>query len=70
MTSVVRRDGESFDSLLRRFRRKVTKGGILTAVRRKRYYVSDSEKHRIAMRKAIRKERQRQRRERRRWSRG
>jgi len=69
MTSVVRRDGESFDSLLRRFRRRVTKGGILTAVRRMCYYVADSEKRRIALRKTIRKERQRQRREGRRWSR-
>lgn len=63
MTQVVRRPGESFESLLKRFRKKVAKSRILSEARKHRYFVSDSEKRRIARRKAIRRERRRQRRQ-------
>jgi small subunit ribosomal protein S21 len=53
------RDGESAESLLRRFRKKVTQDGILSTVKRKRFFVSKSEQKRIARRKAIRRERRR-----------
>lgn len=59
VTSVDLKPGESQESLLRRFRRKVQKARIMSDVRRKRFYVSDSEKRRIAKRKAIRRERRR-----------
>jgi small subunit ribosomal protein S21 len=59
MTSVVLRSGESQESLLRRFRRKVQKARILSEARKKRFFMSDSEKRRIAKRKAIRRERRR-----------
>jgi small subunit ribosomal protein S21 len=56
----VSREGESPESLLRRFRNKVTKDGILSDVKKKRFHVSKSEERRLARRKAIRRERRRQ----------
>jgi small subunit ribosomal protein S21 len=58
---VERRQGESFERLLKRFRKAVTRERILSEVRRRRYFVSNSEKRRIAQRKAARRERRRQR---------
>jgi len=66
MTTVVLRSGESQESLLRRFRKKVTKDRILSDAKKKRFFVSKSEQRRIARRKAIRRERKRQWRQRRR----
>ena len=63
MTTVVSRPNESQDSLLRRFRREVTRSGVLTTLRKKRWYVSKSEARRRAKKKAIRKTRQRERRQ-------
>jgi small subunit ribosomal protein S21 len=60
MTRVVSREGESPESLLRRFRNKVTKDGILSDLKKKRFHVSKSEERRLARRKAIRRERKRQ----------
>jgi len=64
VTKVVLRQGESQESLLRRFRKQVTKDRILSDAKRKRFFVSRSEEKRIARRKAIRRERRRQWRER------
>jgi small subunit ribosomal protein S21 len=66
LAQVVLRPGESQDSLLKRFRRRVTRERILSDVRKKRYFVKKSEARRRAHRKAMRRERQRVRRERRR----
>jgi small subunit ribosomal protein S21 len=68
MTRVVARSGESPESLLKRFRKKVTKDRILSDAKRKRYFVSKSEQRRIAKRKAQRKERRRRWKEQRRQS--
>lgn len=38
VTRVVSDDGESFDSLLRRFKKKVQNDRILSEVRRRRFY--------------------------------
>lgn len=65
MASVKLRDGESQQSLLRRFRKKVNRARILSTVKKKRFFVSDSEKRRIAKRKAERRERRRLAKERR-----
>jgi small subunit ribosomal protein S21 len=65
VTKVERRQGESFEALLKRFRKKVARARIKSAVRRKRYFVSRSEQRRIARRRAIRRERKRQRKRRR-----
>ena len=69
VTRVVIRDGESPESLLRRFRKRVTSDGILSSVKKKRFFVSKSELRRLARRKAVRRERKRQWREARRNSR-
>jgi len=63
MTKVTRKDGESFERMLKRFRKKVARGRILSTVKRKRHFTSNSEERRIALRKAIRRERKRQRKE-------
>jgi len=47
--------------LLKRFRKKVAKSGILSTVRRKRWFVSKSELRRIQRKKAIRRLKRRQR---------
>ena len=60
MTNVVLKDGESPENLLRRFRTKVLRSGVLRDVKRKRHFVSKSEKRRIAKRKAIRRARKKQ----------
>jgi small subunit ribosomal protein S21 len=61
MTGVVLRPNESQDQLLRRFRKKVVQSGILSTVRRKRWFVSKSELRRIQRKKAIRRLKRRQR---------
>ncbi len=55
MASVVIRPNESQDQLLRRFRKKVVKSGVLSTVRRKRWFISKSENRRIEKKKAIRR---------------
>jgi small subunit ribosomal protein S21 len=59
MASVVLRSGESQQDLLRRFRKKVMRAGVLRDAKRKRYFVSKSEQRRIAKRRALRRERRR-----------
>ncbi len=60
MATVELRPGESQESLLKRFRKEITKSGILGAVRRKRWYISKSEVRRIQKKKAIRRARRRE----------
>ena len=55
MTGVNLRPNESQDQLLKRFRKKIAKSGILSTVRRKRWFVSKSELRRIDRKKAIRR---------------
>lgn len=59
MATVQLRPNESQDQLLKRFRKKVAKSGILSTVRRKRWFVSKSELRRIQKKKAIRRIRRR-----------
>ncbi|HUT15286.1 MAG TPA: bS21 family ribosomal protein [Anaerolineae bacterium] len=70
VTRVVLRHGESFNSMLKRFRKAVTRGRVLSDVKKKRYHVSKGEKRHRALRKAIVRERKRQRKVRRRIRRG
>ena len=65
MPKVVKRSNESDQNMLKRFRRKVIKSGVLRDARRKRWFVSDSEKRRIAQKKAERRQRKSQRRKKR-----
>lgn len=55
MASVNLRNGESQDSLLKRFRKKIVKSGILSTIRNKRWFVSKSEQRRMERKKAIRR---------------
>jgi small subunit ribosomal protein S21 len=61
MAKVELRPDESPESLIRRFRKKVSDAGILQDVRRKRWYMSPSEVRRLEKKKAIRRARRRQR---------
>ncbi|OJX44752.1 MAG: 30S ribosomal protein S21 [Chloroflexi bacterium 44-23] len=54
------RQSESQDSLLKRFRKKVVKSGVLSTVRRKRWFVSKSELRRVEKKKATRRMKRRQ----------
>jgi small subunit ribosomal protein S21 len=57
--SVNLRNGESQDSLLKRFRKKVVKSGVLSTIRNKRWFVSKSEQRRMEKKKAIRRSKRR-----------
>ena len=61
MATVVLRGDESQEQLLKRFRKKVQRERVLSDVRKKRFFLSNSEKRRIALRKAKRRERNRER---------
>jgi small subunit ribosomal protein S21 len=60
LAKVSLRSNESQDQLLKRFRKKVVKSGVLSTVRRKRWFVSKSEQRRMEKKKAIRRIRRRQ----------
>lgn len=49
------RPNESQEQLLRRFRKQVVKSGVLSTIRRKRWFISKSELRRIEKKKAIRR---------------
>jgi small subunit ribosomal protein S21 len=55
LATVNLRNGESQDSLLKRFRKKIVRSGILSTIRNKRWFVSKSEQRRMAKKKAIRR---------------
>ena len=60
MTTVTLRPNESQEQLLKRFRKKVVKSGVLSTVRRKRWFISKSELRRVEKKKAIRRIKRRQ----------
>lgn len=60
-TTVKLRPNESQQDLLRRFRKKVTRSGTLSVLRRKRWFVSRTEQRRVDRKKAIRRMKQRAR---------
>jgi len=60
MAIVVLRSNESQDQLLKRFRKKVVKSGVLSTIRRKRWFISKSELRRVEKKKAIRRIKRRQ----------
>ena len=53
------RNNESQKQLMKRFRKKVSRSGVLSTVRRKRWFVSKSELRRIQRKKAIRRRKRR-----------
>ena len=60
---VTLRDGESQEALLKRFGKGVQNSGLLRQVKAKRFFVSRSERNRIAERKAMARHRRRLRKE-------
>ncbi|MEA3326112.1 MAG: 30S ribosomal protein S21 [Chloroflexota bacterium] len=54
---MVLRSNESQEHLLRRFRKQVVKDGVLSTLRKKRWFISKSERRRIEKKKAIRRSR-------------
>ena len=60
LPSVVLRPNEPQDQLLKRFRKKVVKSGVLSTIRKKRWFVSKSETRRVEKKKAIRRIKRRQ----------
>jgi small subunit ribosomal protein S21 len=55
LTGVTLRSNESQENLLRRFRKKIIKSGILSSLRDKRWFISKSEQRRMDKKKAIRR---------------
>jgi len=62
LTKVVLREGEAPQKLLQRFRKKVTRSGVMSEVRKRRWFVSKNEQRRIDKKKAVRKYKKRIRR--------
>jgi small subunit ribosomal protein S21 len=62
VATVELRPEESQEQLLKRFRKKIMRERVLSDVKKKRFFLSNSEKRRIALRKAKRRERNRKRR--------
>jgi small subunit ribosomal protein S21 len=60
VASVILRPNESQDQLLKRFRKKVVKSGVLSTLRSKRWFISKSELRRVEKKKAIRRIKRRQ----------
>ena len=60
MTTVTLRPNESQEQLLKRFRKKVVKSGVLSTIRRKRWFISKSEQRRMEAKKSMRRYKRRQ----------
>ncbi len=60
MAMVNLRPNESQDMLLKRFRKKVVKSGVLSTVRRKRWFLSKRELRRVEKTKSMRRIKRRQ----------
>lgn len=59
MLQVERKEDESFESLLRRFNKKVSQSGVLSVARRKKFFekpLNKREQRSIAIRKQARKD--------------
>lgn len=61
MPHVILRPNESQDQLLRRFRTKVVRSGVLGTIRNKRWFVSKSEQRRMEEKKSARNMKMKQR---------
>jgi small subunit ribosomal protein S21 len=60
MTSVILRPNESQEQLMRRFRKKIVRSGILSTVRKKRWFISKSEDRRMEKKKSARRMKRKQ----------
>ena len=55
MAKVVLKNGESQEKLLKRFKKKVIRSGVLGEVRKRRWFVSRNEQRRIEKKKTTRR---------------
>ena len=55
MTTVIRKDGESLEDALRRFKREVSKVGILSEARKREHYEKPSDAKKLKRAEAARK---------------
>ena len=55
MTTVIRKDGESLDDALRRFKREVSKVGTLREARKREHYEKPSDAKKLKRAEAARK---------------
>ena len=60
MPKVTLRNNESQQAMFRRFRKVVTRSGVLGEIRKKRWFISKAETRRIEKKKAIRRHRRNQ----------
>jgi len=60
--SVVVREGENFESALKRFKKKCEKAGILSDIKKNQHFEKPSEKRKRKINTAIRKRKKRERR--------
>lgn len=58
MVKVELRPNESQQQLMSRFRKKVSRSGKMSAIRKKRWFVSKAEVRRLQRKKAIRRQKQ------------
>ena len=63
MAEVVVKDFDSFETALRRFKKKIQDAGLLQEMRKREYFESPSVRRKKKLMAAIRKERRRQKRE-------
>ena len=61
MAKVILREGESQQKLLQRFRKKIIRSGLMSEVRKRRWFVSKNEQRRMDEKKAIRRLKKRER---------
>jgi small subunit ribosomal protein S21 len=62
LPKVTLREGESQQKLLRRFRKTVSRSGVMSEVRKRRWFISKNEQRRMDKKKAIRRYKKRARR--------
>ncbi|MDR2136700.1 MAG: 30S ribosomal protein S21 [Synergistaceae bacterium] len=55
MTTIIRKDGESLEDALRRFKREVSKVGILREARKREHYEKPSDAKKLKRAEAARK---------------
>ena len=55
LTTVILRPNESQEQLVRRFRKKVVRSGIMSTIRKKRWFVSRTEERRMEAKKTARR---------------
>jgi small subunit ribosomal protein S21 len=59
VTNRIELDEGGFNALFRKFKRRTKKDGIIQELRERRHYIKPSEKRKVALQKAIKREKKR-----------